>query len=188
MGDSYASARTIEGTRFSYKQSQVHKDYLFWLYEFYYKRGYCSNLKPRMYTTKLRNKISNEIKQYYGYEFNTFTFRSFNWINKLFYKKGRKTVSVKLEQYFTPLALAIWIMDDGGWAKPGVRISSNSFKLEEVQLLANLLKKLFYLNCTVQKINTPGQYSIYIKGESVLKLRKLVLAHVIPSMRHKLGL
>ena len=191
LGDSYASARTIEGTRFSYKQSQVHKDYLFWLYEFYYKRGYCSNLKPRMYTRKLRNKISDalqETKQYYGYEFNTFTFRSFNWIYKLFYKKGTKTVSVKLEQYLTPLALAIWIMDDGGWAKPGVRISSNSFKLEEVQLLANLLKKLFYLNCTVQKINTPGQYSIYIKGESVLKLRKLILPYVIPSMRYKLGL
>lgn len=188
LGDSYASARTIEGTRFSYKQSQVHKDYLFWLYEFYYKRGYCSNLKPRMYTRKLRNKISNEIKEYYGYEFNTFTFRSFNWIYKLFYKKGTKTLSVKLEQYLTPLALAIWIMDDGGWAKPGVRISSNSFKLEEVQLLANLLKKLFYLSCTVQKINTPGQSSIYIKGESVLKLRKLILPFVIPSMRYKLGL
>ena len=188
LGDSYASARTIEGTRFSYKQSEVHKDYLFWLYEFYYKRGYCSNLKPRMYTRKLRNKISNEIKQHYGYEFNTFTFRSFNWIYKLFYKKGTKTLSVNLEQYLTPLALAIWIMDHGGWAKPGVRISSNSFKLQEVQLLANLLKKLFYLNCTVQKINTPGQYSIYIKGESVLKLRKLILPHVIPSMRYKLGL
>lgn len=188
LGDSYASAKTIEGTRFSYKQSQVHKDYLFWLYEFYYKRGYCSNLKPRMYTRKLRDKISNEIKQYYGYEFNTYTFRSFNWIHKLFYKKGIKTVSVKLEQYLTPLALAIWIMDDGGWAKPGVRISSNSFKLEEVQLLANLLKKLFYLNCTVQKTNTPGQFSIYIKGESVLKLRKWILPYVIPSMRYKLGL
>lgn len=62
LGDSYASARTIEGTRFSYKQSQVHKDYLFWLYEFYYKRGYCSNLKPRMYTRKLRNKRSDAIR------------------------------------------------------------------------------------------------------------------------------
>jgi crotonobetainyl-CoA:carnitine CoA-transferase CaiB-like acyl-CoA transferase len=29
LGDCYASARTIEGTRFSYRQSQVHKDYLF---------------------------------------------------------------------------------------------------------------------------------------------------------------
>lgn len=88
----------------------------------------------------------------------------------------------------TPLALAIWIIDDGGWAKPGVRISTNSFKLEEVQFLANLLKKLFDLNCTVQNINTSGQYSIYIKGESILKLRKLILPYVIPSMRYKLGL
>ena len=188
LGDCYSSVRNIEGVRFSYKQSQVHKDYLFWLYEFYYKRGYCSNLKPRMYTGILRDKRSNGIKEYYGYEFNTFTFRSFNWIYKLFYKKGTKTVSVKLEQYLTPLALAIWIMDDGCWAKPGIIISSNNFKLEEVQILANLLKKLFNLNCTVQKIKTPGQYSIYIRGESVLNLRKLILPHVIPSMRYKLGL
>lgn len=103
-----------------------------------------------------------EIKEHYAYEFNTFAFRNFNIIYKLFYKKGTKTLSVKLEQYLTPLALAIWILDEGGWAKPGVSISSNSFKLEEVQLLANLLKKLFDLNCTVKKINTPGQYSIYI--------------------------
>ena len=96
LGDSYASARTIECTKFSYKQSQVHKDYLFLLSDFYYKRGYCSNLKPRMYTRKLRNKKSNEIKQYYGYEFNTFTFRSFNWIYKLFYKKGIKKVQKRL--------------------------------------------------------------------------------------------
>ena len=79
-------------------------------------------------------------------------------------------------------------MASGGWAKPGLRISSNSFKLEEVQLLAYILKKLFYLNCTVQKISTPGQSSIYIKGESVLMLRKGILPHVIPSMRYRLGL
>ncbi len=188
LGDCYASARTIEGTRFSYRQSKIHKDYLFWLYEFYYSRGYCSNLKPRMYTRRLTDKKSKYIKEYYGYEFNTFTFRSFNWITKMFYKKGKKIVSAKLEQYFTPLALAILIMDDGCWAKPGVRLATNSFKLNDVQFLADLLKKLFDLNCTIQKINTPGQYSIYIKAESVLKLRKLVLPYIIPSMRYKLGL
>jgi hypothetical protein len=29
LGDSYVSKRTIEGSRLSYRQSQVHKDYLF---------------------------------------------------------------------------------------------------------------------------------------------------------------
>ena len=79
-------------------------------------------------------------------------------------------------------------MDDGGWAKPGVRISTNSFKLEEVQFLVSLLKKLYDLNCTVQNIQNIQGYSIYIKGESVLKLRKLILPYLIPSMHYKLGL
>ena len=29
LGDAYANARTIEGTRISYRQSEIHKDYLF---------------------------------------------------------------------------------------------------------------------------------------------------------------
>ncbi len=37
LGDGYANARTIEGVRFSYRQSEIHKDYLFWLYEFFSK-------------------------------------------------------------------------------------------------------------------------------------------------------
>ncbi len=188
LGDGYASARTIEGTRFSFKQSIIHKDYLFWLYEFFYSRGYCSNLTPRIYTRKLNKKNSKEIKVYNGYEFNTFTFRSFNWIHKLFYKKGKKTINSKLDNYLTPLALAIWIMDDGDWAKPGVRLSTNIFKLQEVQFLASLLKKNWDLDCTVQKISRANQYSIYIKGKSVIKLTRLVLPYIVPSMHYKLGL
>ena len=188
LGDGYANARTIEGSRFSFKQSIIHKDYLFWLYEFFYSRGYCSNLTPRMYTRKLKNKKYKEIKIYNGYEFNTFTFRSFNWIHKLFYKKGKKTINSKLDNYLTPLALAIWIMDNGGWAKPGVRLSTNIFKLQEVQYLASLLKKNWELDCTVQKISRDSQYSIYIKGKSVIKLTRLVLPHFVPSMYYKLGI
>ena len=188
LGDGYANARTIEGTRFCFRQSIIHKDYLFWLYDFFHSRGYCSNLTPRMYTRKLINKNFKEIKVFNGYEFNTFTFRSFNWIHKLFYNKGKKTINSKLDNYLTPLALAIWIMDDGGWAKPGVRISANMFKLEEVKFLASLLKKNWDLDCTVQKISIANQYSIYIKGKSVIKLIRLVLPHIVPSMYYKLGL
>lgn len=35
LGDCYASKRSIEGTRLVYKQSIIHKDYLFWLYSFF---------------------------------------------------------------------------------------------------------------------------------------------------------
>nr|YP_010194659.1 hypothetical protein LK112_mgp13 [Conidiobolus taihushanensis]QZZ81398.1 hypothetical protein [Conidiobolus taihushanensis] len=186
LGDAYANRKSIEGIRIVYKQGIKNKEYLFWLYELFYKQGYCTNLLPRKYTRKL--KKGDEIKEYYGYEFNTFTFRSLNWIHKMFYKNGKKVINPKIEEYIDPLALAIWIQDDGGWTKYGVRISTNSFKLEEVQLLEKLLKKKFDLNCTIQKIQTPDQYSIYIKAESMEKLRKIVLPYLHKSMYYKLGL
>jgi heme/copper-type cytochrome/quinol oxidase subunit 2 len=180
LGDSYANARTIEGTRISYRQSEVHIKYLFWLYEFFFERGYCSNLKPRKYTRRLKDK------EFYGYEFNTFTFRSFNWIHKLFYKNGVKYINPKLEFFLTPLALAIWIMDDGCWTGNGVRIATNCFKIEEVKILANILVKLYGLNYSIQNIG--GHYSIYITKESVPKLRDIILPYIIPSMKYKLGI
>ena len=66
---------------------------------------------------------------------------SFFLSKKYIKKKGKKTINVKLEKYLTPLALAILIMDDGGWAKPGVRLSTISFKLEQVEFLSCLLNK-----------------------------------------------
>ena len=186
LGDGYANRRYVEGTRICYRQSIIHKDYLFWLYDFFYKRGYCSNLEPRMYTRVLKKK--NEEIKHYGYEFNTFTFRSLDWIQKMFYKKGKKVISINIEKYITPLALAIWIMDDGGLPKPGLRIARNSFKLEEVQFLVKILNNKYNLDCTIQELKDIGKYSIYIKGSSISKLRDIVLPHFHPSMHHKLGL
>jgi hypothetical protein len=139
-----------------------------------------------MYTRVLKN--GNKVVKHYGYEFNTFTFRSFNWIQKMFYKKGKKFITTEIENYITPLALAIWIMDDGGWAKPGVRIATNSFNLEQVEFLAQVLRNKFGLNCTVQLLKAIHKHSIYIKGSSVSILRNIVLPHLHPTLYHKLGL
>jgi hypothetical protein len=32
----------------------------------------------------------------------------------MFYKNGKKVVSLEIAKYLTPLALAVWLMDDGG--------------------------------------------------------------------------
>ena len=146
---------------------------MFWLYNFFYIR--------------LLKKGSN-IKEHYGYGFNTFTFISFNWIYDMFYHKEKKRISPKIENYFTPLALAVWIMDDGGWVKPGVRISTYSFKLEEVKFLVLLLKKLYNLDCTIQTLKNGTQSSIYIKKESIFKLTNLILLYMHNYMHYKLGI
>jgi LAGLIDADG DNA endonuclease family protein len=103
LGDGYLNNRTGEGVRMAIKQSIVHKEYLFSLYDFFYNRGYCSSLEPRLYTRRLKGKETN----YYGYEFNTFTFRSLVWLHKLFYSNGKKVIPANIGDLITPLSLAI---------------------------------------------------------------------------------
>jgi hypothetical protein len=185
LGDAYANKRSGEGVRICYRQSIRHKEYLFWLYTFFYDRGYTSNLQPRQYTRTIKNK---EGQIYYGYEFNTFTFRSFSWIHGMFYNNGKKVIPPKIYEYLTPLALAVWIMDDGGWANYGIRIATNSFKFKEVELLQDVLNSKYNLETTIQSIYIKDQYSLYIKKQSVNNLRNIIGPYIHFSMLHKLGI
>lgn len=185
LGDAYVNNRSGEGVRICYRQSIKHKEYLLWLYTFFYNRGYVSNLQPRQYSRTIKIK---EGKVYLGYEFNTFTFRSLGWIHKTFYKNGKKVIPLNIYEYLTPLALAVWIMDDGGWTNYGIRIASNRFSLKEVELLNDVLKSKYNLETTIQKIWKENQYSIYIKKESVNNIRNIVGPYMHSSMLYKLGL
>jgi hypothetical protein len=184
LGDGYANNRSGEGVRIAIKQSEIHKEYLFYLYNFFLDRGYCSNLEPRKYTRTIEgiNKI------YFGYEFNTYTFRSFLWIYNSFYKNGQKIIPLNLEKYMNSISLSIWIMDDGGWTGSGVRISANSFTYEELKILKEILEKKFTLDCTIQKISINKKYSLYIKKNSINKLREITIPYFHKSMFYKLGL
>ncbi len=54
---------------------------------------------------------------HYGYEFNTYTFTSLDFLHKLFYENKIKIIRPELKHYLTAQALAYWIMDDGGSIK-----------------------------------------------------------------------
>ena len=94
------------------------------------------------------------------------------------------------------MSLAFLIMDDGGWVSgsKSVRISTNNFTLQEVELLREMFKIKFDLDCTVQMLskkggNTPkDKYSLYIKVASLPRLRELIVPYMHPSMLYKLGL
>lgn len=198
LGDAYASQAkgNITGTKFRFKQSGRHKGYLFFLYQFLFERGYCTTSGPREYKTILINETKNTSNTYYGYEFDVFTFSSLNWLYDLFYENGRKVIKPELINYLTPMSIAFFIMDDGGWVSgsKSVRISTNNFTLEEVELLAHMLKTKFNLDCTIQKLSKgkeyplKDKYSLYIKVASLPLLRRLVLPYMYPKMLYKLGL
>ena len=183
LGNAYGNKKIIDGVRISYQQSIIHKEYLDWLYSFFLERGYVSNLLPRLYNRTIKNR---ELI-YQGYEFNTFTFRSFFWLHKCFYYKGKKKLPNKdiLNNYLTPLALAIWIMDEGTFVKNGIIIATYNFTLEEHTIIVSILKKKYDINSIIQKMD--NKYVIYIKSDSLEKVRKLVDQYIIPSMKYKIG-
>jgi hypothetical protein len=70
LGDGTAERLSSGGVRFRFRQSIKHKDYLFWLYNFFNSRGYCNNNLPVYYTQTNVNKV------YEAYYFYLFSFTS----------------------------------------------------------------------------------------------------------------
>jgi ubiquinol-cytochrome c reductase cytochrome b subunit len=118
--------------------------------------------------------------------FNTWTYTSFNWIHDEWYVNGRKRVPNNLHLYLTPLALAIWIMDDGGKVSKGLKLSTNSFTYDECVYLIYVLSKNFNLKASVQSAGSNKQYIIYIWKESMSDLFNIVSPYIIPEMKYKI--
>lgn len=62
-------------------------------------------------------------------------------------------------------------MDNGGWAKTGLRLYRNAFNLALVEYLTRILKSKGDLKCTIKKVSKSNQYSIYILAEYLPKLK-----------------
>nr|WUR10584.1 LAGLIDADG homing endonuclease [Elmerina hispida] len=176
-----------EGVRFAIKQSDIHKDYLFFLYNFFFSRGYTSNLAPRLYkrTIKGRNNV------YHGYEFNTYTFRSFVWLYELFYKKGKKIVPKNINDLLTPLALAIFVMCNGEKKNNGMIIDTYLFTKSEVQNLVFVLKDKFNINSSIfsrseRSGSDKNKYKIFIYNENITILVKIIEPFLHSSMHYKI--
>ncbi len=201
LGDGLAERLESGGVRFIFRQQIKHNapaykkvrfmlaawrlehEYIFWLYDFFNKRGYCSNNLP--FLGSAEKKYGS--KTYKAYRFNTYGFTSWMWLYKLFYKKNKvKIIPKNIGELITPLALAIWIMDDGTRKKRGVRVATNCFTKNEVEFLILTLYIKFNLNCSLHKYN--DKYQLYIKQESLPLLKELILPYILPNMLNKLGL
>jgi len=169
------------GTRISFFQEDIHVEYLLYLHKYLAQSGYC-NPKIPVITQRLglKGKLRKVVR------FSTWTYTSFNWIHEIWYKEGRKVLPLCIHEYLTPLALAIWIMDDGCKVGKGVKLSTNNFTKEECITLVSILEKNFNVKATVQSAGSKEQYIIYIWKESIDRLRNIVLPYIIPEMKYKI--
>ena len=78
-------------------------------------------------------------------------------------------------------------MDDGDKASSGLKIATNSFSLDEVENLANILRKKYNLKTSVIKTGALNQYNLYISKTSMKDLVEIIKPYFHSSMYYKLN-
>lgn len=182
LGDSHAEKRSKDiGTRISFYQEETHLSYIYYLHNILASAGYCNSKTP-VYKKRLskNGKIRKVVR------FHTWTYTSFNSIHNMWYTNGKKCIPYNIDKYLTPLALSIWIMDDGAKVGKGIKLCTNSFTYKECLLLTTVLHNNFSLKASVQLAGAKNQYVIYIWKQSIRDLRKIVDPYIIPEMKYKI--
>lgn len=184
LGDAYGEKHG-NGTRICFQQEEKNSSYLLWFHKILSDRGYCNKAIP-----KLTTRLGKKGKLRYLSRFKTYTYSSFNWIHEIFYSEGenKKIVPQIISEFLTPLALAIWIQDDGGKVSSGLKIATNSFTFEEVKFLAEVLRVKYKLKVSVIKANSKvNQYNLYISKYSMENLAYLIKPYLHTTMYYKLN-
>lgn len=180
LGDRHLEKRG-NGIRRKFEQTNRNVEYLMWFHKFFALRGYCSMIIPKLFKQIKKNNFV-----YHGYKFSTYSFSSFRWLYDAFYLDRVKHLPIRLlYELLTPMALAIWFMDDGSLLGKGYKIATSCFEKEELDQLCVLLYNKYNLECSLHK---DGKYSsLYIKSISAKKFAELVKPYMIDSMKYKLG-
>ena len=101
-----------------------------------------------------------------------------------FYRQHQKIVPADIDRDLSPLALAVWIMDDGSADYAGLTIQTHSFSKEETCRLAAVLHRKYGLRTGIRP--NRGSSILYVFAESMPRLRGIVLPHVLPELAYKL--
>lgn len=182
LGDAHAEKRVLGiGTTISFYQEESHLKYIYFLHSILSKAGYCNKKIPE---AKKRLGIKGKIRKVA--RFHTWTYTSFNWIQEIWYINGRKCVPYNIGEFLTPLALAIWVMDDGAKISKGLKLSTNSFTYKECIYLVNVLYDNFNIKASVQSAGVENQHIIYIWKQSMNDLSNIISPFIIPEMKYKI--
>lgn len=123
----------------------------------------------------------------YAIELITRSLPCFTQLHSLFYVNGVKIKppTEVLYNLLTPIALAHLIMGDGCKYSRGLIICTDSYTVEDVVKLMNVLIIRYRLDCTL-RLDRPNKPRIYIRERSMTTLRSIVIPYMHSSMLYKL--
>jgi hypothetical protein len=181
LGDlNFRKAKGGVNALLKFEQGLIHKDYLLHLFDLF--SIYCRT------APKTQSRVTRPGMEYSSVYFRTYSLPCFNEFLDLFYLEGKKIIPNNIGELLTPLGLAYWLCDDGGFCNKNrvIYLSTNCFTLAEVNLLVKTLNNKWNLNCTINK-NGAG-FRIRISSRSLAVIQEL-LKDIMPSMMlYKIGL
>lgn len=108
----------------------------------------------------------------------------------MFYDKDRiKHVPENVGYYLTPLALAVWVMDDGNLnGGVNMRLATHSFTYEENIQLQAVLKGCLDLRSKVMGFKFKGKqyWQLTFNKENTQKLSDMIRPYIVDCMKYKL--
>ena len=129
----------------------------------------------------------NKMKEYTSIKFQTLSLPCFNKYRELFYNlDGVKFIPKNLENLLTERGLAYWIMDDGYNSVSGFYLCTESYSINDHQILIELLRNKFNLKSSVHK--TTNGNRLYIHGSSKDDLLQLIKPYLLSHFYYKFNI
>lgn len=179
LGDAHLESQTQGKTfRLRIMHAASQKRYLDWLYHELHLIA-ASPPRPKIYVVKGRI--------YKSYWFDSVNSASLRFYGHQFYRNGVKIVPKIIAKLLTPLALAVWYMDDGSIKSHETRgriLNTQGFEKKDVQLLVESLLRRFNIRSQLRKQKEGWQ--IFIPAEMYYRLSETIAPHIVPSMKYKL--
>lgn len=179
LGDGSLEFNGYRGTRLQVKQEEAKKEYVHWLYD--------------QFANVVRTPPQQrpDTRQWY---FGTRYLREFEQFRKIFYKDRKKIIPDDIARFMTsPLTLAIWFMDDGALdyrihSHYAFSLSTDSFTIEEVRRLQNVIEMQFGILSSIQTPSSRGTryVKLYIGKDGRDKFLQIIKPHMLTCFAYKL--
>ncbi|MEO8637697.1 MAG: LAGLIDADG endonuclease [Candidatus Taylorbacteria bacterium] len=170
LGDGHL-VKTTCGYAFRVNHSIKQKEYVDWKYR---ELKIFTNSSPAVYEKEN------------SYYFKCVSHSYFDEMRKKFYLDRKKILPNEIGKLLTPLALAVWIMDDGSKEGNQLRLNTQSFSLDENIRLIKILEATLGISATINR--DKNRFRLRIRDQSMLLLKQNVLPHIISSMQYKFSL
>jgi hypothetical protein len=181
LGDGHMETSNRGRTyRLKIEHSNKQSTYVDWLYK---------EFKSWVLTPpKVKSKMLKGIK-FENYYFQTLSVGQFRFYGKSFYYDNkRKHIPSKIGKWLTPLALAVWFMDDGSSKSKyhrAVILNTQGFNASDIKILQDALIKNFNVEASIRKQKDGLQ--LLIVGISAERFYEIVKPYILPNFDYKFG-